>query len=109
MASSSTNAMAAGVEGHSTNRPPLFDGLNYQFWSNRVSIFMRSYDYEIWDVVLDGLYVPMKTGTGVEASVPKLRREWSESKVKRVQVNFKNINTLHCALNPTEKLPLIPI
>ena len=52
--------------------------------------------------MLDGLYVPMKIDTGVEASFPKLRSEWSESKVKRVQVNFKAINTLHCALNPTE-------
>ena len=67
-----------------------------------MSTFMQSYDYEMWDVVLDGPYVPMKTDTGVEASVPKLRREWSESEVKRVQVNFKAINTLHCALNPTE-------
>ena len=49
-----------------------------------MSIFMRSYDYEMWDVVLDGPYVPMKTSTGVEASVPKLRSEWSKSKVKRV-------------------------
>ena len=63
---------------------------------------MRSYDYEMWDVVLDGPYVPMKMGTRVEASVPKLRSKWSESKVKRVQVNFKAINTLHCALNSTE-------
>ena len=94
--------MATGVEGHSTNRPPLFDGLNYQFWSNRISIFIRSYDYKMWDVVLDGLYVPMKINTRVEASVPKLRSKWSESKVKKVQVNFKIINTLHCALNPTE-------
>ena len=75
MTSSSNKIMAADVEGHSTNRPPLFDGSNYQFWSNRMSIFMRSYDYEMWDVVLDGPYVPMKTGTGVEASVPKLRNE----------------------------------
>ena len=56
----------------------------------------------MWDVVLDGLYIPMKTSTGIEASVPKLRSEWSELKLKRVQVNFKAINTLHCALNPTE-------
>ena len=47
--------------------------------------------------MLDGLYVPMKIGTGVEA-----RSEWSESKVKKVQVNFKAINTLHYALNPIE-------
>ena len=52
--------------------------------------------------MLDGPYVPMKIGTRVEALVPKLRNEWSESKVKKVQVNFKTINTLHCALNPTK-------
>ena len=102
MASSSTNTMVAGVERHSINRPHLFDGSNYQFWSNRMNIFMRSYDYEMWDIMLDGLYVPMKIGTGVEASVPKLRSEWSESEVKKMQVNFKAINTLHCALNPIE-------
>ena len=63
---------------------------------------MWSYDYEIWDIVLDGPYVPMKTETGIEALELKFRSEWSESKVKKVQVNFKAINTLHCALNPTE-------
>ena len=52
--------------------------------------------------MLDGPYVPMKTGTRVKASIPKLRSEWPESEVKKVQVNFKEINTLHCALNPTE-------
>ena len=83
MASSSTNTMAADVEGHSINRPPLFNGSNYQFFYNRMSIFMRSYDYEMWDVVLDGLYVPMKTGTRVEALVLKLRSEWSKSDVKK--------------------------
>ena len=34
--------------------------------------------------------------------VPKLRSERSKSKVKKVQVNFKAVNTLHYALNPTE-------
>ena len=67
-----------------------------------MSIFMRSYDYEIWDVVLNGPYVPMRTKTRSEALEPKLRSEWTESEVKKVQVNFKAINTLHCTLNPTE-------
>ena len=67
-----------------------------------MSIFMQSYDYEMWDVVLDGPYVPMKTKIGSEDLEPKLRSEWSESEMKKVQVNFKVNNTLHCALNPTE-------
>ena len=102
MASSSINTLAAGVEGHSTNRPPLFDASNYQFWSNRMSIFMRAYDYEMWDVVFDDLYILMKTKAGSEALEPKVRSEWTELEIKKVQVNYKAINTLHCALNPTE-------
>ena len=56
----------------------------------------------MWDVVLDGPYVPMKTKAGSEALEPKLRSEWTELEIKKVQVNFKAINTLYCALNPTE-------
>ena len=52
--------------------------------------------------MLDGPYVPMKTITRSEALEPKLRSEWSETEVKKVQVNFKAINTLRCTLNPTE-------
>ena len=44
----------------------------------------------------------MKIGTGSETLEPKLRSELSKTEVKKVQVNFKAINTLHCTLNPTE-------
>ena len=48
---------------------------------------------------MDGPYIPMKKKVRSEESVPKLRSEWIEVEVKKVQVNFKSINTLHCALN----------
>ena len=67
-----------------------------------MSIFMRAYDYEMWDVVLDDPYVPMKTKAGSEALEPKVRSEWTELEIKKVQVNSKAINTFHCALNPME-------
>ena len=44
----------------------------------------------------------VKIRTGSEALKPKLRSEWSKTEVKKVQVNFKAINTLHCNLNPIE-------
>ena len=102
MASSSNNTTITGMEGHSTNRPPLFDGSNYQFWSYRMSIFMWSYDYKIWDVVMGGPYVAMKKKTRSEESEPKLRSVWMKAEVKKVQINFKAFNTLHCALNLKE-------
>jgi len=33
-------------EGASINRPPLFCGVNYQFWKVRMKIFMHSTDIE---------------------------------------------------------------
>ena len=48
-----------------------------------MSIFMRAYDYEIWDVVLDGPYVSMKTKAGSEALEPKLRSEQTELEIKK--------------------------
>ena len=44
---------------------------------------MQSYDYEMWDVVLDGPYMPMKKNKGSEESKLKLRNEWMEAKVKK--------------------------
>ena len=43
----SSNSTATGMEGYSINKPPLFDGTNYQFWCNKMSIFMRSFNYEM--------------------------------------------------------------
>ena len=90
----SSNSTAASMEGHSINRPPLFDGTNYQFWSNRMSIFMRSFDYEMWDIVMEGPYVPTKSkGTNQELE-PKPRDEWTEAELKKVQMNFKASNRM---------------
>ena len=97
---SSTNSSAAGLEGHSINRPSLFDGTNYHFWNTRMSIFMRYWDYHMWDVVVDGLFVPMRKIRGSGEQVPKQRSEWTNGEVKKIEINFKAINTRHCALNP---------
>ena len=54
----------------------------------------------MWDVVLDGPYIPMKKKVESEAIEPKIKTEWTELEIKKVQVNYKAINTLHCVLNP---------
>ena len=54
------------------------------------------------DDVLDGPYMPMKKKVESEELELKLRSKWTKVEVKKVQVNFKAINTLHCAWNPTE-------
>ena len=50
---------------------------------------MRSWGYLMWDIIVDGPFVPIK----------KIQ---VNAELKKIQVNFKAINTLHCALNPME-------
>ena len=63
---------------------------------------MRSCDYLMWDIVVDGSFVLMRKIRESEEFEPKERSEWTNGEVKKIQINFKAINTLHCALNPTK-------
>ena len=56
----------------------------------------------MWNVVMDGPHVPTKKITGSEELELKLRTEWTVAEVKKVQINFRAINTLHYTLNPTK-------
>ncbi|XVF02159.1 hypothetical protein REPUB_Repub04eG0152000 [Reevesia pubescens] len=100
--SSSSLASSNGIlEGHVTNRPPLFNGTNYQFWSTRIAIYIQACDMDMWDIIMEGLFIPTKKNEANEV-VPKSKFEWTADEKAKVQVNFKAINTLHYALNLAE-------
>ena len=42
------------AEGHSINRPPFFDGIGYSYWKNRMEVFIKAQDYEVWRVICHG-------------------------------------------------------
>ena len=42
----------------------------------------------MWDMVLDGPYVPMKTKTGSADFEAKFRSEWSKSEMKKVLLSL---------------------
>jgi len=47
--------MATTKEGHydqgrSTTRPPLFRGTNFSHWKNLMQIFIKTEDYELWNI-----------------------------------------------------------
>ena len=60
-------------EGASINRPPLFCGLNYQFWKVRMKIFVESLDKGIWDAIENGLILILKS-LGLNGLILKARR-----------------------------------
>ena len=66
-----------GQEGHSTSRPPLFDGTNYDYWKNRMMIFLQAIDDDMWEIIEEGATIPMKEQDGKQ--VPKPKSEWSDA------------------------------
>ncbi|VFQ77676.1 unnamed protein product [Cuscuta campestris] len=100
MGSSSRNLYAGIGEGQSTSRPPLFDGTNYSYWKERMRIYIRSTNFQLWLVIKNGEQIPMKK-VG-ETTVPKTEVEFDAEDIKKVENYAKAINMLYCAVNPDD-------
>ncbi|VFQ85176.1 unnamed protein product [Cuscuta campestris] len=87
-------------EGQSTTRPPLFDGTNYTYWKERMRIYIRSTNFQLWLVIKNGEEVPMKK-VG-DKLIPKIEDEFDAEDIKKVENYAKAINMLYCAVNPDD-------
>ncbi|KAH9697228.1 hypothetical protein KPL71_023524 [Citrus sinensis] len=88
-------------EGQSTTRPPFFDGNDYAYWKTRMRIYLQALDYEIWEVVCDGPFLPL-TKNEFGEDIPKPSREWNELEKRKASLNSKAMNALFCALDKKE-------
>ncbi|XP_039059078.1 uncharacterized protein LOC120202773 [Hibiscus syriacus] len=87
-------------QGQSTRRPPFFDGSNYLYWKTRMELFIQANDYEVWRVITHGPNITMKKEKG--SNVPKDEDEWDANEIKMMQLNYKAMHILYCALGPQE-------
>ncbi|EOY08676.1 Uncharacterized protein TCM_023672 [Theobroma cacao] len=85
------------TEGQSIYRHSLLDGSNYAYWSTRKSIYIRALDYEMWDVIKEGPYIPTSPSIITREKISKPKVKWIRAEMKKVQINFKVINIFHCA------------
>ena len=88
-------------EGQSTTGPPYFDGNDYPYWKTRMRIYLQALDYEIWEIVNDGPFMPL-TKNEVGEDIPKPSREWNELEKRKASLNSKAMNVLFCALDKKE-------
>ncbi|KAH9751296.1 hypothetical protein KPL71_014237 [Citrus sinensis] len=88
-------------EGQSTIRPPFFDGNDYPYWKTRMRIYLQALDYEIWEIVCDGPFMPL-TKNEVGEDIPKPSREWNELEKRKASLNSKAMNAFFCALDKKE-------
>ncbi|KAH9698224.1 hypothetical protein KPL71_023940 [Citrus sinensis] len=88
-------------EGQSTIRPPFFDGNDYPYWKTKMRIYLQALDYEIWEIVCDGPFMPL-TKNEVGEDIPKPSRKWNELEKRKATLNSKAMNALFCALDKKE-------
>jgi len=88
------------VEGASIHRPPMFSGVNYQFWKVRMKNFVESIDHGIWNAIVNCPYVLMTVVNGVH--VEKSYDELSDAENKKMQYDRVAKNIIISALNLDE-------
>jgi hypothetical protein len=52
------------LESQSTHRPPLFIGSDYDYWKNRMIMYIKGQDYHVWRIIANGPHIPTKTVEG---------------------------------------------
>ncbi|XP_070003298.1 uncharacterized protein [Nicotiana sylvestris] len=76
-------------EGQSTYRPPKFNGQYYDWWKTRMHDFIMAEDSELWDIICDGLHVPMKKIEETGPMVSKDIKEYSDINRKAIEKNYR--------------------
>ncbi|XP_075097895.1 uncharacterized protein LOC142175215 [Nicotiana tabacum] len=64
--------------------------------------FIMAEDSELWDVICNGLFVPMKTVDEGTATVLKTRKEYNDADIKAIEKNFRAKKILACGIRPDE-------
>ena len=79
------------AEGQSTQRPPLFNGLHYNYWATRMRIHMQASGFNAWNA------------TQKEFTAPTTKYStWTTVQKEGANANAKAMNMLYCALDRNE-------
>ena len=79
------------AEGQSTQRPPLFNGLNYNYWATWMRIYMQAISFEAQNATQAEFVVPT-------TDYPT----WTQIQKNEASANAKAMNMLFCALDRNE-------
>jgi len=87
-------------QGRSIVRPPLFKGTNFAYWKNLMQMFIKTEDYELWNIITKGLCVP--TTTVDWKVVKKTEEQYTQEDYARLSKNYKAMHILYCGLDANE-------
>ena len=90
------------TEGLAIHRAPYFDGTNYRQWKIRMEMFMTAENYDLWEIVESGPYIPTKEVDKIDTK--KNKSEYTDFDKKKLaqNANAKAKHMIFCALSPGE-------
>jgi len=72
------------------NRAPIFDGENYYYWKECMSVHIQSVDMDVWDAIVNGRFQLKISANGEDGVVlDKPKEDWSDDDKKKVQYDLK--------------------
>ncbi|GAV70631.1 DUF4219 domain-containing protein/UBN2 domain-containing protein, partial [Cephalotus follicularis] len=83
------------------SKTPYFDGNNYSHWKAKMTIFIQSLYYNLWDLIVDGPNLPTIRNENGEI-IAKPRSSYNDEDRKRVQMNAKAKHIIICAINSSD-------
>jgi len=87
-------------QGCSTTRPPLFRATNFSYWKILMHMFIKTEDYELWNIMTKGSYVLQITIVG--KTTAKTEDQYSQEDFARLSKNCKAMHILYCGLDANE-------
>jgi len=82
------------------NMAPIFDGENYGYWKECMSVHIQSGDMDVWDAVANGRFQLQVVTNGIAQD--KSKADWSDDDKKKVQYDLKARNILISSLGVNE-------
>jgi len=76
----------ANLLNDSINYPPIFDGTRFSLWKCRLKSFIQSIDFDFWNIITDGPYVPSWRRDD-ENIVIKSKSEFTKDDHERLEKN----------------------
>ncbi|KAH0691227.1 hypothetical protein KY289_018585 [Solanum tuberosum] len=91
-------------EGQSSTRQPRFNVQFYSWWKTRMHNYLMAEDNEMWDIVLDGPFIPtieLKDGD-ITKVIPKTSQEYNELDIKKIEKSYRAKKLLVCGIGAEE-------
>ena len=89
--STNTSINTSFIEGQSTARPPLFNGMNYNYWATQMRIYMQANGFDSWNITQSEYHIPTTE-----------YYTWSNTQKLDATANAKAMNMLFCAIDRNE-------